>query len=79
MESTNLVRITSEELTERKADLEKFLKIRDLRNVLNILRVLKKTVITRELLASTLIGKTITTCSNLELPKEHGDLESEKN
>jgi hypothetical protein len=79
MESTNLVKITPEELKERKADLEKFLKTNDLRNVLNILKVLKKTAITRELLAETLIGKTITTCSNLQLPKDHGDLESEKN
>jgi hypothetical protein len=60
METTNLSKITLEELKELKADLEKFLKNQDFRNLLNILKVLKKTAITRELLSETLIGKNIT-------------------
>jgi len=60
METTNLSKITLEELKELKADLEKFLKNQDFRNLLNILKVLKKTAITRELLSDTLIGKNIT-------------------
>jgi hypothetical protein len=62
MESTNLSKITSEELKECKADLDKFLKDQDFRNLLNILKVLKKTAITRELLTESLIGKSITQC-----------------
>ena len=70
MESRNFEKITTEELKERKADLEKFLKIKDFRNVLNILKVLQKVAITSELLRETLIGKSITTCSNLHVPNE---------
>lgn len=34
-------------------------------------------MITRELLADTLIGKTLTSCSKAQAPKEHGDLDGE--
>ena len=70
MESRNFEKITTEELKERKADLEKFLKVKDFRNVLNILKVLQKVGITTDLLKETLIGKSITTCSNLHVPNE---------
>lgn len=78
METSNkLEKISSEELLERKADLEKALSSHEFHTVVSCLKVLQKTLITRQLLEDTLIGKTLTSCSKVVTPKEHGDLEGD--
>lgn len=75
--SKKLEKISSEELLERKADLEKALSSQQFHTVVSCLKVLQKTQITRQLLEETLIGKTLTSCSKVITPKEHGDLEGD--
>lgn len=78
MEVNNkLEKVSSQLLLETKGDLEKALSSHKFHTVIALLKVLKKTLITRELLADTLIGKTLTSCSKAQAPKEHGDLEGE--
>ena len=78
METSNrLEKTSSEELLERKADLEKALSSHQFHTVVSCLKVLQKTQITRQLLEDTMIGKTLTSCSKLVTPKEHGDLEGD--
>ncbi len=75
--SDKLEKVSSELLLERKGELEKALSSHKFHTVISLLKVLKKTLITRELLADTLIGKTLTSCSNSQAPKDRGDLEGE--
>jgi predicted lipoprotein len=72
-----LEKISSEQLKDRKAEIEKLKGKHDYHNVASILKLLQKSQITRELLQETLIGKTMTALSQLQTPPEHGDKESE--
>jgi len=72
-----LEKVSAEVLIEHKADLDKLRTSHDYSNIAKLLKRLQRTQMTKELLVQTLIGKTMTTLSELQTPPEHGDKESE--
>jgi hypothetical protein len=66
-----------DDLKERKADLDKALINTEYDTVIKILRYLSKIEMNKEVLALTLIGKSMTQLSSLTPPGSRGDLESQ--
>jgi hypothetical protein len=77
MENQQKEKVSSELLLERKEDIEKAINSFQYHKVISCLKVMKKTLITRELLQKTLVGKTLKRCSELQVTMEHGDKEAE--
>lgn len=73
-----LEKISHEELTELKGDLEKNRSSGDLVTVYKILKVLQSKMITRELLASTMIGKTISSLMQVQPAGPHAEDEAQQ-
>lgn len=77
MERTKAEAISQSELTELKADLERARAKGDLQQVVGILKVLQRRQMTRELLAATLVGKTLSGLVNLNLKEPKPEIEAE--
>ncbi len=74
---TKLEKANIEDLKERKGDLDKALTGLDYITAIKILKYLQKIEMTKETLAATLIGKTITPLLSLKVPSDRSDLEGE--
>ena len=66
-----------ENLKEHKVSLDKAVTGQDFQKVIKILKYLQKVQMTKETLAATLIGKSVTPLTVLKTPAERGDLEKE--